>query len=135
MCEPGADAVPGSFSCSVLGIEAAVRAVFDGGARPHRVPLPAGGRILDSYHIGEEGDERRGAGGLEMAEMREEYDFSASRPNPYIERLRKPVTMNLDVANIEYFKAEAARTGVPYQTIINLYLTECREQGKRLAFM
>lgn len=66
--------------------------------------------------------------------MREEYDFSNSRPNPYIGRLRKPVTMNLDVANIEYFKAESARTGIPYQTIINMYLTQCREQGKHLSF-
>lgn len=66
--------------------------------------------------------------------MREEYDFSNSRPNPYVGRLRKPVTMNLDVANIEYFKAESARTGIPYQTIINMYLTQCREQGKHLSF-
>ncbi|MGV9183315.1 hypothetical protein [Arcanobacterium canis] len=66
--------------------------------------------------------------------MREEYDFSNSKLNPYIGRLRKPVTMNIDVANIEYFKAEAARTGVPYQTIINMFLTECREQEKHLAF-
>lgn len=66
--------------------------------------------------------------------MREEYDFSDSCPNPYTERLRKPVTMNIDVANIDYFKAEAARTGVPYQTLINMYLTECREQEKHLMF-
>lgn len=70
----------------------------------------------------------------EIAEMPAEVDFSNSIPNPYIERLRKPVTMNLDVANIDYFKAESARTGVPYQVIINMYLTECREQGKHLAF-
>lgn len=51
-----------------------------------------------------------------------------------MERLRKPVTINLDVANIDYFKSEAARTGVPYQTIINMYLTECRTQDKHLVF-
>ncbi len=67
--------------------------------------------------------------------MREEYDFSSSRQNPYTERLRKPVTMNIDIANIDYFKAESARTGVPYQVIINMYLTECREQGKHLSFV
>lgn len=66
--------------------------------------------------------------------MRESYDFSASRQNPYAERLRRPVTMNLDVANIDYFKAGAARTGVPYQVIINMHLTECREQRRYLAF-
>lgn len=66
--------------------------------------------------------------------MRKEYDFSESRANPYVERLRKPVTINLDVANIDYFKSEAARTGVPYQTIINMYLTECRTHDKHLVF-
>lgn len=66
--------------------------------------------------------------------MRKEYDFSKSRVNPYVERLRKPVTINLDVANIDYFKSEAARTGVPYQTIINMYLTQCRTQDKHLVF-
>lgn len=66
--------------------------------------------------------------------MRKEYDFSESRVNPYVERLRKPVTINLDVANIDYFKSEAARTGVPYQTIINMYLTQRRTQDKHLVF-
>lgn len=66
--------------------------------------------------------------------MRKEYDFSESRANPYTERMRKSVTINLDFANIDYFKSEAARTGVPYQTIINMYLTECRIQDKHLVF-
>ena len=66
--------------------------------------------------------------------MRKEYDFSESRAKTYVERLRKPVTINLDVANIDYFKTEAARTGVPYQTIINMYLTECCTQDKHLVF-
>ena len=46
--------------------------------------------------------------------MRDEYDFTDSRQNPYAERLRKPVTMNLDVETVDYFKAEAKRTGIPY---------------------
>lgn len=70
----------------------------------------------------------------EFDEMPAEIDFSDSRPNPYAGRLRRPVTMNIDVENIAYFKEEARRTGVPYQTIINMYLTQCREQGKHLAF-
>lgn len=70
----------------------------------------------------------------EAMEMPVEVDFSESVPNPYVGRVRRRVTINIDGANVEYFKAEAARTGVPYQTIINLYLTECREQGKHLAF-
>lgn len=64
--------------------------------------------------------------------MREEYDFSEAKRNPYAKALRRPVTMNLDVTTIDYFKAEAARTGVPYQTIINLYLGQCAAEGKHL---
>lgn len=67
--------------------------------------------------------------------MRDEYDFSESRPNPYARKLRKPVTMNLDIDVIDYFKAESARTGTPYQNIINLYLAQCAEEGKRLMFV
>ena len=67
--------------------------------------------------------------------MREEYDFSESCPNPYAGRVKKPVTMNLDVETIEYFKAEAKRTGIPYQKIINMYLGQCAAEKKRLAFV
>lgn len=70
----------------------------------------------------------------EIMEMPAEVDFSDSLPNPYIGKVRRRVTMNIDSENIDYFKAEAARTGVPYQVIINMFLTECREQGKHLAF-
>lgn len=45
--------------------------------------------------------------------MREECDFSYSRPNPYTEKERRRVTMNINSENIDYFKAESARTGVP----------------------
>lgn len=70
----------------------------------------------------------------EIMEMPAEVDFSDSVANPYVGRVRRRVTINIDGETVDYFKAEARRTGVPYQTIINLYLSECREQGKRLAF-
>lgn len=71
----------------------------------------------------------------EIVEMPAEVDFSDSIPNPYIGKVRRRVPMNIDGENIDYFKAEAARTGVPYQVIINMYLTECRVQKKHLAFV
>lgn len=71
----------------------------------------------------------------EIEDMPAEVDFSESVPNPYVGRVRRRVTINIDSENVDYFKAEAARTGVPYQTIINLYLTECRVQGKHLSFV
>lgn len=55
---------------------------------------------------------------------------------PYVLELepRRRVTMNTDGENIGYFKAEAARAGVPYQVIINMYLTVCHMQKRHLAF-
>lgn len=66
--------------------------------------------------------------------MRAEYDFSQSRSNPYVKRERKAVTMRIDIEAIDYFKEEAARTGIPYQSLMNLYLVQCAEEGKTLAF-
>ena len=64
--------------------------------------------------------------------MRAEYDFSKSRPNPYAKKLKKQVTINLDVDAIEYFKEQADSTGIPYQTLINLYLSDCAANKKQL---
>jgi uncharacterized protein (DUF4415 family) len=64
--------------------------------------------------------------------MRAEYDFSASRPNPYAKKLKKQVTINIDSESIDYFKAQSEVTGVPYQTLINLYLSDCVAHKKQL---
>jgi len=65
--------------------------------------------------------------------MRREYDFSKGRRNPYAARLRRSVTIRLDLFTVDYFKALAVDTGIPYQTLINLYLRECAGTGRRLA--
>jgi predicted DNA binding CopG/RHH family protein len=69
---------------------------------------------------------------MENDEMRAEYDFSASRPNPYAKRLKKQITIRIDESAIDYFKAQAADTGIPYQSLINLYLTDCAVNQKTL---
>ena len=65
--------------------------------------------------------------------MRKEYDFSKAQRNPYARRLKRQVTIRLDEGTISYFKALATETGIPYQTLINLYLRDCAASGKRLA--
>ncbi len=65
--------------------------------------------------------------------MRNEYDFTRSIKNPYAKRLRKQVTIRLGTDVIAYFKALARETGVPYQNLINLYLSDCAHSGKKLA--
>jgi uncharacterized protein (DUF4415 family) len=68
-----------------------------------------------------------------MDELRDEYDFSAARPNPYGKRLKKQVTIRLDVDTINYFKALADQTGIRYQSLINLYLADCAANERELA--
>lgn len=67
----------------------------------------------------------------EMSEMRDEYDFSNARPNPYTRRIKKQVTIRLDLDTIEYFRGLSEQTGIPYQTLINLYLTDCAAHERK----
>jgi predicted DNA binding CopG/RHH family protein len=65
--------------------------------------------------------------------MRKQYDFSKATRNPYAARLKRQVTIRLDEPTIVYFKRLAEETGVPYQTLINLYLRDCAVSGRKLA--
>ena len=66
--------------------------------------------------------------------MREEYDIQNLNPrkNPYAKQLKKQITINIDADTVEYFKGLASKTGIPYQTLINLYLTDCAANKKVL---
>lgn len=59
--------------------------------------------------------------------MKKEYDFSQmkSRKNPYASKLKKQVTIRMGNDVISYFKSMADETGIPYQSLINLYLRDC----------
>jgi predicted DNA binding CopG/RHH family protein len=57
--------------------------------------------------------------------MRESYDFSKSVKNPYAKRLKKQITIRIDEETIFYFKKMAKNKGIPYQSLINLYLRDC----------
>ena len=65
--------------------------------------------------------------------MRKHYDFSRAKRNPYARRLKRQVTIRLDQDTIGYFKNLAQETGIPYQTLINLYLRECASTRRRLS--
>jgi len=66
--------------------------------------------------------------------MEKEYDLSKmkSRKNPFSSKLKKPVTMRLSEDVIDYFKEMAEESGVPYQSLINLYLRDCVSQHRKL---
>ena len=64
--------------------------------------------------------------------MREEYDFSGGVRNPYAKAVKKQITINLNSDTIDYFKAMSEKTGIPYQTLINLYLSDCAKNKREL---
>ena len=64
--------------------------------------------------------------------MRKEYDFSKAKKNPYAKLLKKQITIRIEEPTIEYFKDLAEEVGVPYQTLINLYLRDCAQSERKL---
>ncbi|MCC6137263.1 MAG: BrnA antitoxin family protein [Bdellovibrionaceae bacterium] len=62
--------------------------------------------------------------------MRKEYDFSKATKNPYAKKLKSRTTIRLDDEVIGYFQKLAKKSGVPYQTLINLYLKDCMVSKK-----
>jgi len=65
--------------------------------------------------------------------MKKEYDFSKmkSRRNPYAAKLKRQVTIRMSDDVIGYFKALAEETGIPYQSLINLYLRDCMAHERK----
>jgi uncharacterized protein (DUF4415 family) len=66
--------------------------------------------------------------------MREHYDFTKmkGKKNPYVKYLKQPVTMRLDRDSVDYFKSLSEESGIPYQTLINLYLRDCATSERKL---
>ena len=64
--------------------------------------------------------------------MRKEYDFTAAKKNPYAAQLKKQITMRLDEESIGYFKSISQDAGIPYQSLINLYLRDCAANQRKL---
>ncbi len=66
--------------------------------------------------------------------MKKEYHFSSSVRNPYAGKLKRQVTIRLDIGTIDYFKRLAVDTGISYQNLVNLYLRDCAVNERRPAF-
>jgi predicted DNA binding CopG/RHH family protein len=65
--------------------------------------------------------------------MRDEYDFSNGRPNPYPGKMKQQITIRIDIRTLNYFKEQAEKTGIPYQQLINFYLGDCAKNKKELS--
>ena len=66
--------------------------------------------------------------------MKKEYDFSKAKKNPYIGKLKKQITININEEVLTYFKNMSEETGIPYQNLINLFLLDCVNNKKTLKF-
>ena len=64
--------------------------------------------------------------------MKKSYDFSQSVKNPYLKKPKKQLTIRLDEDTIEYFRGLSEQSGIPYQSLINLYLRDCAAEKKKL---
>ncbi len=66
--------------------------------------------------------------------MRDDYNIEELNPrkNPYASRDRQQITINIDGSTIDYFKSLAEAKGIPYQTLINLYLRDCADNQRQL---
>lgn len=60
--------------------------------------------------------------------MRDEYDFSNAIQNPYIQKIKHQTPVNIDNDSIAYFKQLSLQKGIPYQTLINLFLEDCAKR-------
>ena len=67
----------------------------------------------------------------DKALTKEEYDFSNARKNPYADKVKQQITINLNQSTVQYFKDLAEKTGLPYQTLINLYMTDCADKKRQ----
>ncbi|MCD7956915.1 MAG: BrnA antitoxin family protein [Lachnospiraceae bacterium] len=64
--------------------------------------------------------------------MRDEYDFTNARKNPYLGKLKKQITINVSNSTIDYFKEQSEKKGIPYQTLMILYLNDCAANKRDL---
>jgi len=66
--------------------------------------------------------------------MRKEYDFSKGIRNPYAKLLKRQITIRIDFSTVAYFQTLAKEVGLPYQSLINLYLKDCVQKKRKLKF-
>lgn len=64
--------------------------------------------------------------------LEKEFDFNKAVKNPYAKALKKPITINIDEATVNFFKNQSEIIGIPYQTLINLYLRDCASHNRHL---
>ena len=63
--------------------------------------------------------------------MKKEYDFANSIKNPYVKKLKKQISIRVEKETIEYFKQLSIELGIPYQNLMNMFLSDCANKNMR----
>ena len=65
--------------------------------------------------------------------MKDNYDINNLNPrkNPYADKLKRQVTINLKTTTVDYLKKLAEEYGIPYQNLVDLYLDDCVQKGMK----
>ena len=66
--------------------------------------------------------------------MKEENSITIEKTKRtvYIKELKKQISIKIDQAVIDYFKNLSADNGIPYQTLINMYLSDCVRNKRKI---
>lgn len=63
--------------------------------------------------------------------MNDEYDFSDAERNPYVKKEKIPITIRINADTVDYFKELSKNMDIPYQTLINAFLTDCAARERK----
>ena len=64
--------------------------------------------------------------------MRDEYNIRELNPSKNPHKSKVKVTIDVEGSTLDYFKPKAAADGIPYQTLINLYLRDCADNRRKI---
>ncbi len=66
--------------------------------------------------------------------MKKEYNLKKMKQidNPYKNKVKKGVGINLSHDVIDYFKELSDKTGIAYQKLIDMYLLDCVKKKRKI---
>ena len=64
--------------------------------------------------------------------MRDEYNIRELNPSKNLYTSKVKVIIDVEGSTLDYFESMAAVDGIPYQTLINLYLRDCADNRRKI---
>ena len=67
-----------------------------------------------------------------ISDFYEQYKNHSKDEILYVKKEKQQITIDIDCDVIDYFKVQSSTSGIPYQTLINLYLSDCVTKKREL---